>query len=306
MNINNKIYSWGNSGSNIKFFYNFKIDAFGEGKYTIVDDYNIIAYFGDREHDIKFNDDYTKFVSIRRGDLCIVTGKLVNNICRKVISFSLWGDNPTYTIGAIKNAEQAKEFYPDFECWFYIHLETVSSDIIIKLQKFDNVKIIFKTGDLNKCKPMMWRFEAIDDPEVEIMMSRDTDSRFLLREKLAVEEWLQSGKLFHIMRDHPHHNFSILGGMFDTRKIPKIPSWINIINNLNQVENRNYDQNFLRDYIYPIIKDNSIIHATFNKKESHAANFPIEYDDNYYFVGEYIYFDESRSQYHIDILKNSL
>ena len=44
---------------------------------------------------------------------------------KKVISFSLWGNNPTYNIGAIKNAELAKEFYPDFECWFYIHEETV-------------------------------------------------------------------------------------------------------------------------------------------------------------------------------------
>ena len=29
----------------------------------------------------------------------------------------------------------------------------------------------------------MWRFEAIDDLEVEIMMSRDTDTRIYLREK---------------------------------------------------------------------------------------------------------------------------
>jgi len=306
MNINNKIYSWDDSSSNIKFLDNFKIDAFGEGEYTIVDDYNIIAYFGGREHDIKFNNDYTKFVSIRRGDLCVVNGTLINNIRRKVISFALWGNNPTYTIGAIRNAEEAKKFYPDFECWFYIHLETVSSDIIIELQKFDNVKIIFKTGDLNICKSAMWRFEAIDDPEVEIMMSRDTDTRFWLREKLAVEEWLQSEKIFHIMRDHPHHDFTILAGMFGTRKIPEIPSWKIIMDKYIKDDMRNYDQNFLRDYIYPVIKDNSIIHATFSKKELHAANFPIEYDNDYNFVGEYVYADESRSQSHIDILKNSL
>ncbi len=32
----------------------------------------------------------------------------------KVISFSLWGDNPKYTIGAIKNAELSKTIYPDW------------------------------------------------------------------------------------------------------------------------------------------------------------------------------------------------
>ena len=151
---------------------------------------------------------------------------------KKVITFSLWGNNPTYNIGAIKNVELAKEFYPDFECWFYIHEESVPKETIEQLKTFDNVNIIFKNGDLTNenCKPRMWRFEAIDDPDVEIMMSRDTDTRFLLREQLAVKQWLQSNKIFHIMRDHPHHDFVILAGMFGTRKIPEIPSWKTIMN----------------------------------------------------------------------------
>ena len=225
---------------------------------------------------------------------------------KKVISFSLWGNNPTYNIGAIKNAELAKEFYPDFECWFYIHQETVPEDTIKKLQEFNNTKIIFKSGDLNKIKPMMWRFESIDDPEVEIMLSRDTDSRFLLREKLAVNEWLNSTNLFHIMRDHPHHNFVILGGMFGSKKIPQLPSWSNVMKNFIQEGDRNYDQNFLRDYIYPIIKNNSTIHASFHKMEPHAKNFPINYRPELYFVGEYIYHNNSRSDYHINELKKGL
>jgi hypothetical protein len=227
---------------------------------------------------------------------------------KKVLSFSLWGDNPTYNIGAIKNAELAKEFYPDFECWFYIHQETVPENTIKKLQEFDNTKIIFKSGDLNNenCKPRMWRFEAIDDPEIEIMMSRDTDTRILLREKLAVDEWLNNKTLFHIIRDHPHHNFTILAGMFGTKKIPQIPNWTNIINSYNKTDNRMYDQDFLRDYIYPIIKNNSTIHASFHKMEPHAKNFPINYRRELYFVGEYVYHDNSRSDYHINELKKSL
>jgi len=301
--IKNK-YSWGDS--TIKFLDNCKMDAFGEGNYTIIDNNNIIAYFGGREHNIKFNNDYTKYVSIRKDDLCVVTGTLINNICKKVISFSLYGNNPTYTIGAIRNAEQAKNIYPDFECWFYIHQESVPQEIINELQKFDNVKIIFKNGDINKCKPRMWRFEAIDDPQVEIMMSRDTDSRFWLREKLAVKDWINSGKIFHIMRDHPHHNFTIQAGMFGTRKIPEIPSWKIIMDKYIKDDKHFYDQNFLKVYIYPVIKNNSIIHATFNKIEPHAANFPIEYNNYYNFVGEYVYADESRNQLSIDILKKSL
>jgi hypothetical protein len=223
---------------------------------------------------------------------------------KKVISFSLWGNNPTYNIGAIKNAEIAKDAYPDFECWFYIHKDTVPQEIIDTLDSFTNTKIIFKTGDVNNenCKPRMWRYEPIDDLEVELVLSRDTDTRILLREKLAVDEWVQSNKLFHIMRDHPHHDFCILAGMFGTRKIPQIPNWTNIINSYNKTDNRMYDQDFLRDIIYPLIKNNSMVHATFHKHEPHAKNFPINYDKHFTFVGEYVYFDNSRSIQHINEL----
>ena len=131
-------------------------------------------------------------------------------------------------------------------------METVPNEIVEELEKMENVKIIFKTGDLLTNKPMMWRFEAIDDPDVEIMMSRDTDTRFLPREKLAVDEWLESGKTFHIMRDHPHHYYEILGGMFGTRKIPGITSWKMEMDKFVQKDSRMYDQHFLRDMIYPM------------------------------------------------------
>lgn len=223
---------------------------------------------------------------------------------KKVISFSLWGNNPTYNIGAIRNADIAKEIFSDFECWFYIHKETVPENIIEELSKKSNVKIIYKTDDLNKSRT--WRFEAIDDPDVEIMLSRDTDTRILLREKLAVEEWLNSSKLFHIMRDHPHHNFKILAGMFGTRKIPEF-NWSKNLKNYTKKDNHFYDQNFLEDLIYPLVKDSLIIHASFHKYEDNICrSFPISYCSEFKFVGEYVYADESRSESHIDALKNSL
>ena len=99
----------------------------------------------------------------------------------KIISYSLWGDKPIYLVGAMRNAKLAKIFYPDFECWYYVHRETVPEETIRQLNEFDNVKIIFKSGDLLTTKPMMWRFESIDHPDVELNMSRDVDTAILLR-----------------------------------------------------------------------------------------------------------------------------
>jgi hypothetical protein len=137
------------------------------------------------------------------------------------------------------------------------------------------------------------------------MIPRDTDTRILKREVLAVSEWLSSDKLFHIMRDHPHHNFSILAGMFGTKKIPQI-NWSDIMNKYQKTDNRMYDQEFLKSYIYPAIKDNCMIHASFHGYETFSKFFPIKYQTDIKFVGEYVYQDESRSQFHINELRNAL
>jgi hypothetical protein len=48
---------------------------------------------------------------------------------------------------------------------------------------------------------MLWRFTVAADPTVDRFIVRDVDSRLNYRERLAVEEWIQSGRPIHIMRD---------------------------------------------------------------------------------------------------------
>ena len=215
---------------------------------------------------------------------------------KKVISFSLWGDKKIYQVGAIRNIKLAQQFYPDFECWFYIHMETISIDFINEIEKFDNVKIIMKSGNLSVIKPRMWRFETIDHPDVCINLSRDLDTEILLREKLAVDEWINSNYDLHIMRDHPWHKYEIQAGMFGVKKTNI--TWKDKIDNFVQTSDYIYDQEFLRHYIYPLYLNNSMIHASFNKLEgSKCLDFPISFElDDYKFVGEYVYEDESRNK----------
>ena len=37
-----------------------------------------------------------------------------------LITFSLFGDNPLYCVGAVENARLAKEIYPDWTARFYV------------------------------------------------------------------------------------------------------------------------------------------------------------------------------------------
>ena len=75
--LTNKTYTWGTSS--ITFLHDFQMDAFGKGYYQFVNKHTIIALFGNRQHMIHFNDDYTSFDSIRKDDSQYVNGCLVNN-----------------------------------------------------------------------------------------------------------------------------------------------------------------------------------------------------------------------------------
>ena len=61
------------------------------------------------------------------------------------------------------------------------------------------------------------RYLPLLDPTVEVMVSRDLDSRITAREQAAVEDWLKTDLTFHVMRDNPHHGTEILGGMWGAR-----------------------------------------------------------------------------------------
>jgi hypothetical protein len=138
---------------------------------------------------------------------------------------------------------------------------------------------------------MFWRFYACEDSD--IILSRDTDSRLSNREKLAVDEWLESDKDFHIMRDHPYHNTEILGGMWGVRNglLDNIKS---LINEYVKGDFWQIDQNFLKQTIYPIVIDKSFIHDSYLSYNINSKKFPSE-RINREFVGDV--FDENENRH---------
>jgi hypothetical protein len=188
----------------------------------------------------------------------------------KIISFALWGDNPKYCEGAIKNAELAQSLFPDWECRFYVGT-SVPQHYILRLTALANVRVI-NTGLPGDWRGMFWRFEAIGAVGCEAMISRDCDSRLSLREKAAVDEWLASPKKFHIMRDHPWHGSKMLGGMWGVKGpftliLDAMDSW-------PQKDCYQTDQDFLSGMIYPVARHDAMIHAQFCAIEPDAIPFP--------------------------------
>jgi hypothetical protein len=133
----------------------------------------------------------------------------------KVISYSLWGNNPVYTIGAVRNADLAAQLFPEWVCIFYC-FESVPDTIVSQLKSRSNciVRIVKGVGDR---KSAVYRFFPAEEQGVEYLICRDTDSRLSPREVLAVNDWIDKGTDFHVMRDHPYHGVPILAGMWGIR-----------------------------------------------------------------------------------------
>ena len=178
----------------------------------------------------------------------------------KVISFSLWGDNPIYTVGAIRNAELAETIYPDWQCWFYVGT-SVPSSVVNDLEARDNC-VVMKREEEGDWSGMFWRFLPASNPLVDVMISRDCDSRLNLREKEAVDAWLESDKSFHIMRDHPYHTTEILGGMWGV-KHPKLKNLNLLMAEYQGGEFWQVDQNFLKEIVYDKVREDSLVHDEF-------------------------------------------
>lgn len=207
---------------------------------------------------------------------------------KKIISFSLWGDNPKYTIGAIRNAELASEIYPEWVCRYYVGKST-PTDIILELESKPNTEIILMDED-GEWNSMFWRFYPISDEDTEIMISRDCDSRLSNREKLCVDEFLNSDKMFHTMIDHPWHG-GIMGGMWGAKKgiLQKMKSLIDEWPKTNQWQT---DQSFLNHIVSPLVSNTIMIHDSINLR-----NFPSKRQD-YHFVGEIFDGEDNRAEHY--------
>ena len=214
---------------------------------------------------------------------------------KKIISFALWGNNPKYTIGAIKNANLAKEFYPGWISRFYIHKD-VDSSIINEIKNTPNTEVII-VNDEPDWRCMFWRFLPVFDKHVDCFICRDCDSRLNDREVAAVNEWSTSDKLVHIMRDHPWHRFVMLGGMIGFKK-EAFETLINCLNNFSPVNEYGTDYVFFNNVLYPQVKSVSLTHDEFFEKKP----FPTKRKD-FKFVGEVYNENDERNQEHLGILK---
>lgn len=189
------------------------------------------------------------------------------------VSFSLFGNNPVYCVGAVRNAELAKSIFPKWTCVFY------ADDKVPSLTKttLENLGAVVRPGHQRIKNQMFWRFLIADDPEVERFIVRDTDSRLSVREFNAVSAWISSGLKFHSMRDHPAHTLPLGGGLWGAVKGACPPMAKSIMESklatkpYERETSYGLDQTFLTNWIYPIAKKSLMEHDSCRRNIYPAA-----------------------------------
>jgi hypothetical protein len=139
---------------------------------------------------------------------------------------------------------------------------------------------------------MMWRFLACDDEDVDVMISRDSDSRLSFREKKLVDLFIESDKIFHDVRDNGSHNIT-MGGMWGIKKGHSINMKYEI-DNFKKSMSYGHDQNFLNHVISPRFVGKTLLHCS-----TYHNSIPISKGDilsdlienpfNDHFIGERFY-----------------
>ncbi len=178
---------------------------------------------------------------------------------RHVISFSLWGANPRYLQGALRNSIAVIDVYPDWICRFYCD-DSVPPAILNQIRG-NGAEVVMRPRPEVFYEGLLWRFEVINDPGISHFLVRDCDSVVNVKERVAVDEWLQSGKWFHSMRDFASHTEVILAGMWGgvAGVLPAVEELRSEFKPLT-APTRTFDQHLLRDCVWPIVRQSVLIH----------------------------------------------
>ena len=217
-----------------------------------------------------------------------------------VFSFCIYGNNIKYLRGLEENLKIINEKLPEF--YSYIYFSNDVQELYYEIySKYKNVKI--HKIDKNGPELMLYRILTLDiDDKVDVSFSRDIDSRINDRDIWTINEFLNSNKYFHIIRDHYYHKNTIMGGSFGMKRkeffsiSKELESW----KESNKITKYDYgtDEQFLRERVYDMIKNDVLIHSNI-VGYLHEKISPIEppLKNEYDFIGNVVDYDEQNLEY---------
>jgi len=201
-----------------------------------------------------------------------------------VFSFCLYGPyNDRYYHGMVENVMLVQRHFPDWKVFVYIAPD-VEQDMVNFLRSSSNV-VLHETHELG-AKNMIHRFFAIDEPEVDLMMVRDADSRIHWKDRWAIRDFLSHSEFIaHTIRDHEDHTAKLMGGLWGLRKTLEISIrklYASYVEDTKKGYRLAHDQNFLMDFVYPLVVSRLLIHCSKGPlfQGEYGVLFPFEWSSD--------------------------
>jgi tetratricopeptide (TPR) repeat protein len=193
---------------------------------------------------------------------------------QNVISFSLWGTAPFYAYGAMINLVLARTVYPDWSCRYYVAAD-VPKPCVAYLR--DNGADVRNIEDEYPGVGLFQRFLVMNDRSVGRFLVRDCDARLSKPEADLVQQWIDSGYPFHVMRDHVLHNELMIGCTWAGRT----DCGIDIVDLMRRYFTQGptakygHDQRMLGQTLWPLIRGRCLVHDKYYHLDGvHEAVLP--------------------------------
>jgi protein O-GlcNAc transferase len=206
----------------------------------------------------------------------------------KVFSFCLYNPyKPLYYDGLLENMTLIRRHYPDWGIYVYI-----GNDVPIEFtQRLEYAGAILRYTNVIGPMNMIHRFLAIEEPDIELMVVRDADSRVHWKDRWAIDEFVKSSFLAHSVRDCPVHSIPMLGGTWALKRDANVPigccfdHYKNSRSTFGDVDDTiGKDQTFLNYYIWPRVRHSLLVHTsiTFQVEGDTIVPFPFEWTNAIY------------------------
>ena len=184
-----------------------------------------------------------------------------HNPAENVIAYGLWGDAPRYCVPLLENARILPHLFPGWTMRLY-HDASVDPAYLSTLTALGaDLRPMVLPPAVPPPRRLLWRFGVVADPGVRRFLIRDADSLLSVKERVAVDAWLQSGYHFHAMRDWFTHTDLLLAGLWGGVGgiLPPVETLLDHYTAW-RVENDHVDQDLLAETVWPAIRRDVLIH----------------------------------------------
>ena len=183
------------------------------------------------------------------------------NPAENVIAYCLWGNEPRYRVPMLENARILPHLFPGWTIRLY-HDASVDAAYLDTLRPYGtDLRPMALPPAVPPHRRLLWRFGVFADPTVRRFLIRDADSLLSVKERVAVDGWLQSGYHFHAMRDWYTHTDLLLAGLWGGVGgiLPNVETLLTHYTAW-RVENDHVDQDLLAETVWPAIRRDVLIH----------------------------------------------